>query len=73
MISGVSEEWNDFPNPYRVSVDVCRPGCFNDPSIPIDRGWDFCPRKKNYACTREITEEMVIETIDRLRKDNNLR
>jgi autotransporter strand-loop-strand O-heptosyltransferase len=73
MITGVSEEWNDFPNPYRVSVDVCRPGCFNDPSLPIDRGWNWCGRNKDFACTREITEELVIETINKLRQDNNLR
>ena len=69
MITGVSEPWNDFPNPYRVSSDVCRPGCFNDPSLPINRGWEWCPRNKNYECTRAITEDMVIETINRLRKD----
>ena len=63
MITGVSEEWNDFPNPHRVSVDVCRPGCFNDPNIPIDRSWAWCPCGKDYACTREITEGMVIEQI----------
>lgn len=66
MITGVSEPWNDPENPYRVSIDTCRPGCFNDPSIPIDRGWEWCPRKRDYACTREITEEMVFETIERL-------
>lgn len=69
MITGVSEPWNDFPNPYRVSSDVCRPGCFNDPSLPINRGWEWCPRNKNYECTRAITEGMVIEAINRLRKD----
>lgn len=69
MITGVAEGWNDFPNPYRVSSDVCRPGCFNDPSLPIDRGWEWCPRKKDYACTREITEEMVITQINAIRKE----
>ena len=69
MISGITEPWNDFPNPYRIAIDVCRPGCFNDPALPIDRGWDWCPRKKNFACTREITEDMVIEQIGKLRKD----
>jgi autotransporter strand-loop-strand O-heptosyltransferase len=68
MITGVSEPWNDFPNPYRVAIDVCRPGCFNDPFLPIDRGWDWCPRKKDYACTRDITESMVIKQIDKIRR-----
>lgn len=70
MITGVSEEWNDFPNPYRVAInnEVCGVGCFNDPSLPIDRGWDWCPRKKDYACTRDITESMVITQIDKIRE-----
>lgn len=66
MITGVSEPWNDFPNEHRISIDICRPGCFNAPEFPIERGWEFCPRKKDYACTREITEAMVIEHIDKL-------
>lgn len=65
MITGVSEEWNDFPVTHRIAInhDVCGIGCFNDPSLPIDRGWEWCPRGKNYACTREITEEMVMEKV----------
>jgi autotransporter strand-loop-strand O-heptosyltransferase len=74
LITGVSEEWNDVPNPYRVAInnDVCGIGCFNDPSLPINRGWEWCPRGKNYACTREITPEMVAQTIDRLMADYGL-
>jgi len=70
MITGVSEEWNDFPNPYRIAInnEVCGIGCFNDPSLPIERGWEWCPRKKDYICTREITESMVTEMIDRVRQ-----
>lgn len=70
LITGVSEEFNDFPNPYRVAVDVgCKP-CFNDMSVPINRDWNWCHSGKNFACTREITEEMVMETIQKLRIDN---
>jgi autotransporter strand-loop-strand O-heptosyltransferase len=71
MITGVSEEWNDFPNPYRIAVnnEVCGVGCFNDPGLPINRGWEWCPRDKDYICTKSITEEMVIAVIDRLRND----
>jgi autotransporter strand-loop-strand O-heptosyltransferase len=69
MLTGVSEEWNDFPNPHRVAVnnEVCGIGCFNDPSFPIDRGFEWCPRNKDYACTKEITESMVIDVIDTIR------
>jgi len=71
MITGVSEEWNDAPNPYRVSVDVgCQP-CFNDTRFPIDRGFDWCPQRRDYACTREITEDMVIDKIKKIRGTTN--
>jgi autotransporter strand-loop-strand O-heptosyltransferase len=66
MITGISEEWNDFPMFARIATDTCRPGCFNDPTLPIDRDWNWCPRNKNYACTSEITEDMVIKEIDRI-------
>lgn len=68
MITGVSAEWNDPPNPYRVSVDSCGVGCFNDPSLPMDRGWDWCPRKKNFICTKDIKESMVITKIEDIRE-----
>jgi len=71
MITGVSEEWNDFPNPYRISIDTdCRP-CFNDTSVPISRDWAWCysPDEK-YKCTARITEEMVFEMIDKIREEH---
>ena len=69
LITGVSEEWNDYPNPYRVAIDVgCKP-CFNDASVPISRDWEWCHSGKNYACTREITEQMVFDMIDKIRKE----
>jgi autotransporter strand-loop-strand O-heptosyltransferase len=70
MITGVSEPWNDAPNPYRIAInsEVCGVGCFNDPDLKIDRGWEWCPRNKDYACTRDITEEMVYDMIKKLRE-----
>ena len=67
MISGFSEPWCEFNNLWRVMppVGVCK-GCFNDPTVTFDRGWDWCGRKKNYECTREITAEYVIERIEDL-------
>lgn len=71
MMTGVSEEWNDFPNPYRISVDVgCKP-CFNNPDVPIDRSWEWCPNEEKYKCTRAITPEMVIETINQMIADKD--
>lgn len=70
MITGVSEEWNDFPNPFRIAINhkVCGVGCFNDPALKIDRGWLWCPRDKDYICTKAITEQMVFDGIDKIRK-----
>ena len=69
MITGVSEEWNDFPNPHRVDIGVCKPGCFNNTDFPINRGWEWCPRDRDYQCTREITPEIVIAEINKVRKE----
>lgn len=72
MISGFSEPWAEFANPYRIiRKNVCH-GCFNNTDFKFDRGWEWCPAKKNYECTRKITPEMVINTIDNLRGDLNL-
>ena len=69
MVTGVSEPFNDPPIFARIQVNDCRPGCFNDPSLPIDRGWSWCPRGKDFICTKNITEAMVIEQINRLIKE----
>jgi autotransporter strand-loop-strand O-heptosyltransferase len=71
MLTGVSEEWNDFPNPYRIAInnEVCGIGCFNDPTLPISRDWLWCPRDKDYICTGNITEQMVMDMIDQVMAD----
>ena len=81
MISGFSEPWCEFENPYRVIRDNICHGCFADPTIPFTRDWEWCGRAgkkfngrkvEKYECTKKITTDMVIKTIDRLRKDYNL-
>jgi autotransporter strand-loop-strand O-heptosyltransferase len=70
MVSGVSEEWNDFPNPYRISVDTgCKP-CFNNLDVAIQRGWDWCYSDDKFKCTKNITEEMVYEQIAKIRGEH---
>lgn len=74
MISGFSYDYTEFETPYRVqNKNVCN-GCWNDNYF--DRGdWMWCPKtekKEVFECTKQITPQMVIETIDRLIKDNNL-
>jgi autotransporter strand-loop-strand O-heptosyltransferase len=60
MISGVTEDWNEF-NCIRIhNDDVCN-GCFNYPDkYKFDGGnWMWCPEKKNFECSRTITPKMV--------------
>ncbi|MEN6420801.1 MAG: autotransporter strand-loop-strand O-heptosyltransferase [Smithella sp.] len=66
MISGFSLPTCEFDNPYRIySPNGCG-GCFNDTTLKFDRGWEWCPKKNEYSCTREISPEMVIEKIEDL-------
>ena len=73
MISGFSQPWCEFKTDnYRViNKDVCH-GCFNDSKLHFDRGREWCPRNKDFECTKNITPEMVIEKIELIRKGYNL-
>lgn len=74
MISGCTLEDNEFKhNNYRViNKNVCN-GCLNDSSIDNSVGilssWMYCPRNKNFECTKNISFEMVKEKIDQCIKD----
>lgn len=64
LISGFSLEFAEFFTPYRViNKNVCH-GCWNDSSCTFDKGdWKWCPRKKDFECTKQINSEMVIDRI----------
>lgn len=65
MISGFSKPWCEFTSGTEriINNDVCN-GCFNDPNIVFDKGdWNWCPRNKNFECTKRITPEMIISKI----------
>jgi len=70
LISGYSKEWAemDFKNPLVsrvINKDVCH-GCFNDPSLPLERGsWRWCPRGRDFECSKMISPEMVMEGINK--------
>lgn len=74
MISGCTSENNEFKeNNYRViNKNVCN-GCLNDSSIDneknIAKTWKYCPRNKDFECSKEISFEMVKEKIDLLLND----
>lgn len=74
LISGFSAPWCEpQQNVERVyNPNVCN-SCFNDPSIEFDKGdWNWCPRKKDFECSRLISTEMVIHAIESIIQKNNL-
>ena len=66
MISGFTDEHNEFYTPYRVQNPRACHGCWNDQRCEFDHS-DFlwCPRKEKmedkFECTRAVTAKMVIE------------
>lgn len=69
LISGFSKTFAEFNTPYRIiNNSVCN-GCWNDASVKFDpSNWNWCPRNKNFECSKEITFEMVKEKIDNIVK-----
>jgi autotransporter strand-loop-strand O-heptosyltransferase len=65
MISGFSDPKSEFYTPYRVhNKNVCN-SCWSDLNCTFDRSnWLWCPRDKDFECSREITFDMVKEKID---------
>jgi autotransporter strand-loop-strand O-heptosyltransferase len=73
MISGFTNPYSEFSNPYRVfNSNVCN-SCWNDISVPnhSQNGWSYCPRNKNWECSTEITSDMVIEKINLCIENNS--
>ena len=75
FISGISLPRTDFYTPYRVtntSKNLCH-GCASEPEFVFDKyDWNFCPKKKNFECTKQISFSMVKEKIDQLVEKLNL-
>lgn len=71
LISGFSLPSAEFHTPYRViNMNVCH-GCFSDPRYRfVNSEFDWCPKHKgtarHYECTRGITPQEVIRTIERI-------
>ena len=65
MISGFSAPWCEFDNIRIYNDNVCS-GCFNDLKYEFDKGdWKWCPRNKNFECTKSITPQKVINEIEK--------
>lgn len=76
MISGCTLPSNEFSlNNYRVFNDKVCNGCLNDPSIDNVSGilssWMYCPRNKDFECSKQIDFSMIKEKIDLLIKTLN--
>lgn len=63
MISGCTEEWNEFKCDRLINTDVCH-GCLNNNKYRFDRGdWNWCPSGKDFECTKSIHPGDVIKVI----------
>ena len=71
LISGFTEDWNEFPTPYRVRFRPSCSGCWNDPRLKFDhKNILWCPRHQDddarrFECSRLITSQLVIDTIEK--------
>ena len=72
MIVGFSLPWFEFDTPYRVQNYTKCYGCFNDVRAEFSHV-QHCPyhlgTEKQFECSRSITSQQVIMTIERLRRD----
>jgi len=70
LISGFSNKNAEMSSDVEriINEEVCH-GCFNDPSLPFDRGnWKWCPRNRNFECSTKISSKLVIDSINKILK-----
>jgi hypothetical protein len=66
MVVGPISERYHFKNPYIIqNKNVCH-ACWDNHNMTVEaqQDWYWCPEKKDFECSRQITPEMVIEKID---------
>ena len=68
LISGFSAPWCESKEGIiRLHNDGICNSCFNDSNITFDPGdWNWCPRDKDFECSKAITSKMVINEIDKI-------
>ncbi len=75
MICGFSKDWFEFYTPYRVANRLVCNGCFND--VRVNFVWNVCPYHKGtpreLECQKKISPRQVLNAIERLIVDKNLR
>lgn len=64
LISGFSQKWAEFFTPYRILNEKVCHACWNDEKVTFDKGdWLWCPRKKDFECSKSISSDSVIKMI----------
>lgn len=73
LICGFLNKAYHFDTAYFVqNQDVCS-NCWTEPNCSFDKTWSWCGKNKDFQCSKEISFNMVKETIDRLIKKEGLR
>jgi autotransporter strand-loop-strand O-heptosyltransferase len=77
MISGFTKTFNEFNTPYRLTNESVCNGCWNNSLYKLDGGdWNWCPVNKNnddrFICSKSITADKVLKTIDKLVLEKNI-
>ena len=68
MVSGMTNPLTEFKSGiYRIfNNNICN-SCLNDVDLDFDRdNWNWCPRGKNFECSKGISPNMVIEQIENI-------
>ena len=66
MISGHTKPWYEFECERVINENVCN-GCWHD--HPFDAGdWNWCPKQKDFECTKAITSAEVLKSLNRILK-----
>jgi len=66
MISGHTKPWYEFKCDRMINEDVCN-GCWHE--YEFDKGdWNWCPKQKDFECTKSIKPDEVIKSLNRILK-----
>ena len=65
LISGCTEKFTEFATPYHVSGETGCHGCYNAEDMRSD-DYNYCPRGKDFECTRVISAKKVISAIKKI-------
>lgn len=65
MISPFSDKFTEFEDEKTLRIEnksVCN-SCFNNIQYEFNRGWDWCPAKKDFMCTKSLSPFKVYNLI----------